>query len=79
MVKNKQFHVAQMQVLWNSTKIKRRTPELQVKQGPHTNPGHKYLNNQIYYSPPQKEAETQSKPKYQPYTKWDAQINWQPE
>ena len=38
----------------------------------------KYWNKKIYYSPPQKEAETKYKPKYQPYIQWDAQINCQP-
>ena len=38
----------------------------------------KYSDNQIYYSPPQQEAETKPKPKYQPYTQRDAQINCQP-
>ena len=39
----------------------------------------KYSNNQIHYNQPQRRAKTQIKPKYQPYTKWDEQINLQPE
>ena len=39
----------------------------------------KYLNNQIYYSPPPKGAQTNPKLKYQPFNRWDTQINQQPE
>ena len=37
------------------------------------------MNNQIHYKQPQQIAESQTKLKYQPFTKWDAQIKQQPE
>ena len=37
----------------------------------------KYSNNQIHYRQQQQRAAPRTKPKYQPFTKWDAQIKQQ--
>ena len=79
MDKNRQFHAYKYKHF--GTQLRRKEEDKNFKP----NRDHiriqitKYSNNQIHYSQPQKGAEIQTKPKYQPFTKWDAQIKQQPE